>query len=124
VNYLVKKKTSYLWNGLPSPTFEVNVGVGQESALSPILLALYFSSFLYILENHVKNLNIPVSILSFVDNGLIIAQNKSIDISNSYLFVVIIYFPNFSTVLVSSSNIRKLKYSILTNHMESSIPFN
>ena len=86
VNYLVKRKTSYLWNGLPSPTFKVNVGVGQGSALSPVLLALYLSSFLYILENRLKILNIPVSILSFVDDGLIIAQNKSIDISNSHLF--------------------------------------
>ena len=38
------------------------------------------------LKNHLKNLNIPVSILSFVNDGLIIAQNKSIDISNSHLF--------------------------------------
>ena len=28
VNYLVKRKTSYLWNDLPSPNFEVNMGVG------------------------------------------------------------------------------------------------
>ena len=87
-NYLVKRKTSYIWNGLPSPTFKVNVRVGQGSALSPVLLALYLFSFLYILENHLKILKIPVSILSFVDDGLIIAQNKSIDISNSYLFCV------------------------------------
>ena len=66
--------------------FEVDVGVGQGSTLSPILSTLYLSLFLYILENRLKNLQIPVSILSFVDNGLIIAQNKSLDISNSYLF--------------------------------------
>ena len=85
-NYLVKRKTSYLWNSLPSSTFEVNIGVDQGSVLSPILSALYLFSLLYILKNHLKNLNILVSILSFVDDGLIIAQNKSIDISNSYLF--------------------------------------
>ena len=45
VNYLVKRKTSYLWNDLPSPNFEVNVEVGQGSALSPILSALYLSVF-------------------------------------------------------------------------------
>ena len=66
--------------------FEVNIGVGQGSALSPILSVLYLSPLLYILKNCLKNLNIPVSIISFVDDGLFISQNKSLDISNSYLF--------------------------------------
>jgi len=85
-NYLVKRKTNYFWNNFTSPIFDVYVGVGQRSALSPILLALYLSPFLYILENCLKNLNIPVSIISFVDDGLFIFQNKSLDISNSRLF--------------------------------------
>ena len=66
--------------------FDVNVGVGQGFALFSILSTLYLSPFLYILENQLKNLKIPISILSFVDNGLIITQNKFFDISNSYLF--------------------------------------
>ena len=66
--------------------FDVNVRVGQRSALFPILSTLYFSPLLYILENQLKNLKIPISILSFVDDGLFIAQNKSFDISNSHLF--------------------------------------
>ena len=57
-----------------------------KSLLSPILSALYFSSLLYVLENCLKILNILVSLISFIDNGLIIAQNKSIDILNSHLF--------------------------------------
>ena len=85
-NYLVRRKTNYMWNDFSSPMFDVNVGVGQGSALSPILSSLYLSPFLYILENRLKNLKIPISILSFVDDGLIIAQNKSFDISNSHLF--------------------------------------
>ena len=85
-NYLVKKRTSYMWNNFSSPMFDVNVGVGQESALSPIFSSLYLSLFLYILEKHFENLKILVSILSYVDDGLIIAQNKSFDISNSQLF--------------------------------------
>ena len=85
-NYLIMRKTSYLWNNLSSPLFTVNIGVGQGSALSPILLALYLTPLLYILEKHLINLKIPVSILSFVDDGLIIAQNKSLDISNSHPF--------------------------------------
>ena len=72
-DYLVKRKTNYNWNELSSPIFEVNVGVGQGSALSPILSALYFSPFLYILEKHLKNQEIPISFISFVDDGLIIA---------------------------------------------------
>ena len=86
VNYLVKRKMNYIWNDLISPDFEVNMEVGQGSALSPILSALYLSPFLYILEKYLKNLKIPISILSFVGDGLIIAQNKSIDISNAHLF--------------------------------------
>ena len=66
--------------------FEVNVGVGQGSALSPILSALYLFPFLYILEKHLKTLNITVSLLSFVDDSLLISHNKSIDVSNSQLF--------------------------------------
>ena len=67
-------------------------------SLSPILSSLYLSLFLYILENRLKNLRIPVSILSFVDDGLIVAQNKSFDISNSHLF----YSYNVLTKLLDS----------------------
>jgi len=86
MDYLVKRKTNYNWNELSSPIFKVNVGVGQGSALSPILSALYLSPFLYILEKHLKNQKIPISFISFVDDGLIIAQNKSIVTLNSQLF--------------------------------------
>ena len=85
-NYLISRKTHYFWNSFTSPSFDVNVGVGQGSALSPILSALYLSSFLHILENHLKILKIPISILSFIDNSLLIAQSKSLHLSNSLLF--------------------------------------
>ena len=85
-NYLVGRKTNYLWNNFSSPTFDVNIGVGQDSALSPILLALYLSLFLYILEKQLKNLNILVSIISFIDDGLFISQSKLFYTSNSCLF--------------------------------------
>jgi len=85
-DYLVSRKTNYTWNNPFSPIFEINIGVGQESTLSPILSALYLSPFLYILENHLKNLNIPISIISFVDDDLFIFQNKLIDISNLHIF--------------------------------------
>ena len=65
LNYLIGRKTNYFWNGFTSPSLDVNVGVGQGSALSPILSALYLSPFLYILEKHLKILKIPISV-SFV----------------------------------------------------------
>ena len=85
-NYLIQRNTKYLWNNLSSPRFDVNIRVSQGSMLSPILSLLYLSPLLYILENRFKNLKIPISILSFVDDGLFIAQNKSFNISNSHLF--------------------------------------
>ena len=47
---------------------------------------LYLAPILYILKNHLKILKIPVSISSFVDDGLLIAQSKSFSILNSLLF--------------------------------------
>jgi len=50
-NCIVSFFANYFWNNFMSPIFNVNVGVGQDSALSPILSALYLSPFIYILEN-------------------------------------------------------------------------
>ena len=86
VDYLVQRKTNYLWNNLQCLDFEVNIGVGQGSTLSPILLALYLTPFLHILEKCLNNLKIPISLLLFVNDGLIIVQNKSILILNFQLF--------------------------------------
>ena len=85
-NYLVGRKTKYLWNEFTSPSFNVNIGVGQGSALFPILSAFYLSPVFISLENHLKILKIPISIISFVDNSLFISQNKSISYSNANLF--------------------------------------
>ena len=83
---MIQRSTKYLWNNLSSPSFDINVGVGQGSVLSPILSTLYISPLLYILENRFKNLNIPISILSFIDDGLFIVQDKSFLSSNLHLF--------------------------------------
>jgi len=77
---------NYFWNNFTSPIFNVNVRVGQGSALSPILSALYLSLFFCILEKCLKNLNIPISIISFVNDGLFISQSKSLHTSNCHLF--------------------------------------
>ena len=103
MNYLIGRKTNYFWNSFTLPFFDVNIGVGQGSALSPILLVLYLSPFLHILENCLKNLKIPISILSFVDDGILIAQSKSFHISNFCLFcsynVMLNFLSKFSLIV-------------------------
>ena len=47
---------------------------------------LILTSVLHILEKYLKNLKIPVSILSFVNDSLFIMQSKSLTILNSFLF--------------------------------------
>jgi len=78
-NYLISRKTCYFWKSFSSHFFNVDIGVRQGSTL-------YLAPILYILENHLKILKISVSILSFVDNGLLIAQSKFLSILNSLLF--------------------------------------
>jgi len=82
-NYLVNRRMYYVWNNFFSHFVDVNVGVGQGLALSPILSALYLASFL---EKHLKNLNLQISLLSFIDDGLLITQSKSFETSNSHLY--------------------------------------
>jgi len=71
-NYLISRKTCYFWNSFSSHFFNVDIVVEQGSALSPILSTLYLALILHILKNYLKILKILVSILSFVDNSLLI----------------------------------------------------
>jgi len=52
-DYLVSRKTQYLWNSFVSPFFNVNIGIGQGSTLSLILSAFYIS---LIFEKRAKTL--------------------------------------------------------------------
>jgi len=110
LNYLIGRKTNYFWNGFTSPSLDVNVGVGQDSALSPILSGLYLLPFLYILEKCLKILKIPISILSFVDDGLLLSQSKSFSISNSHLFCSY----NIATILLS-------KFGLIVEHLKTEV---
>ena len=58
--------------------------VRYQLSLSSILSVLYLSLILHIFEKRSKNLKIPISILSFVNDGLFVTQNKSLIVSNSY----------------------------------------
>jgi len=84
-NYLVVEKPN-IFGTISPPLFNVNIGISQGSALFPILSALYLAPILHILENWLKILKVPISILLFVNNGLFVAQNKSLSILNSSLF--------------------------------------
>jgi len=52
----------------------------------PILSALYLSLIFYFLEKHLKILKIPISIISFVDDGLFVSQSRSILHLNANIF--------------------------------------
>jgi len=86
-SYHLNRSTSYSWNSFTSPPFNVNVGIGQGSTLSPILSALYLAPIIKTFKKRIKNLNkeIPTDILLFVDNRLLISQEKSYSLSNSFL---------------------------------------
>src|ERR1700750_327853 len=73
-SYLVGRSTSYLWGLFSSPQFQADVGVGQGSALSPVLSALYLAPLLRIFELRARHLGIDV--MSYVNDGTLIAQSK------------------------------------------------
>ena len=100
---MMSRKTKYFWNDFSSSYFDINIGIGQGSALSPILSALYLSPVFHIFEKRLKNLKIPVLVISFVNDSLFIAQNKSFHISNSNLFcsyhIMFLLLKQFSLVI-------------------------
>ena len=86
------------------------MGVGQGLALSPILSTLYLLPFLYILEKHLKNLDLKISILLFVNNSLLISQSKSFNLSNVCLFSSY----NVASKLLS-------KFGLLIEHLKTEV---
>jgi len=66
--------------------FTADVGVGHGLALFSILSALFIALVLYIFEKRIKNLKIPISLFSFVNDRLFISQEKYFDILNANLF--------------------------------------
>jgi len=73
-DYLVGRSTQYAWNSFLSHACDVDVGVGQGSALSPILSALYIAPLLHLFERRAQALNLDTSTLSYVDDGLLVSQ--------------------------------------------------
>ena len=85
-DYLVNRKTRYLWNSFTSSFFSVDVGIAQGSALSIILSTFFIILIFYIFEKRIKNLKISISFLLFVNDRLFISQERSFDNTNANLF--------------------------------------
>ena len=85
-DYLVNRKTCYSWNSFTSSFFSADIGVGQELALSPILSAFFIAPIFHIFRKRIKNLNISISFLSFIDDELFISQEKFFVNTNANLF--------------------------------------
>ena len=62
------------------------ISMQEQDKVQSILSAIYLLSFLHILEKQLKNLKIPISFLLFFDDGLLVIQSKSFQLSNFYLF--------------------------------------
>jgi len=66
--------------------------VGQGSALSPILSALYIAPLLHLFEHRAQALNLDTSTLSYVDDGLLVSQGRTynktlLELTSSYSIV-------------------------------------
>jgi len=86
-DYIIGRKTKYHWNNFSFYYFNIDIGVRQSSALSSILLALYLSSIFHIFEKKIKkSKNSNFYHIFFIKNGLFVSQDKSLVVSNSYLF--------------------------------------
>ena len=66
--------------------------MGQGSALSPILSALYIVPLLHLFECRAQALNLDTSTFSYVDDGLLVFQRKTynktlLELTSSYSIV-------------------------------------
>jgi len=76
-HYLVGRSTQYSWNSFFSNACDADVSIGQGSALSPILSTLYIAPILHLFEQQAQALNLGSFILSFVDDSLLVSQEKT-----------------------------------------------
>jgi len=66
-------KTMYKWDNSVSRLFAADIGVGQGSGLSPVLLGLYIGPVLQLFS--LEPISKEVQLLSYVDNGTILTQS-------------------------------------------------
>ncbi|CAA7270642.1 unnamed protein product [Cyclocybe aegerita] len=79
-SYLVGRSTVYCWNTFQSDSRSADVGVGQDSALSPVISGLFIALVMKLF--YIKAAPLNMTLLSFVDDGTILAQSKQLDDNN------------------------------------------
>ncbi|PPQ94670.1 hypothetical protein CVT25_009431, partial [Psilocybe cyanescens] len=75
-HYLVGRSTQYAWGDFISDLRQADVGVGQGSALSPVLSALYLTLIMRLFE--LDPLTRGCFLLSYVNDGTLVVQSKSL----------------------------------------------
>ncbi|KAJ3522438.1 hypothetical protein NMY22_g11892 [Coprinellus aureogranulatus] len=78
-SYLVQRFTRYAWNNFVSEPMQADVGVGQGSALSPVLSALVVAPIMKLYR--IKEVGLGTTLITFVDDGTIAAQTDSIEMN-------------------------------------------
>ncbi|CAA7270843.1 unnamed protein product [Cyclocybe aegerita] len=100
-SYLVGRSTVYCWNTFQSNLRSADVGVGQGSALSPIISGLFIAPVMKLF--YIKAALLNTTLLSFVDDGTILAQSKQLDDNNVGLRkaykIIYLLFVAFTLVL-------------------------
>ncbi|CAA7263690.1 unnamed protein product [Cyclocybe aegerita] len=100
-SYLVGRSTVYCWNTFQSDLQSADVGVGQGSALSPVISGLFIAPVMKLF--YIKAAPLNMTLLSFVDDGTILAQSKQLDDNNVGLRkaykIIYLLFVAFALVL-------------------------
>ncbi|CAA7271402.1 unnamed protein product [Cyclocybe aegerita] len=100
-SYLVGHSTVYCWNTFQSDLRSADVGVRQGSALSPVISGLFIALVMKLF--YIKAALLNMMLLSFVDDGTILAQSKQLDNNNVGLCkaykIIYLLFVAFALVL-------------------------
>jgi len=72
-SYLTGQKTMYKWDNSVSGLFATDIGVGQDSGLSPVLSGLYIGLVLKLLS--LEPISKEVQLLSYVNDRTILTQS-------------------------------------------------
>ncbi|CAA7264615.1 unnamed protein product [Cyclocybe aegerita] len=100
-SYLVGRSTVYCWNTFQSDSQSADMGVRQGSALLSVISGLFIAPVMNLF--YIKAAPLNTTLLSFVDNGAILAQSKQLDDNNVGLHkaykIIYLLFVAFALVL-------------------------